>query len=461
MSREKPSSCKEQRDIAQTREEIWERLVVCNGFPRMARDEHSPSISTQACSQSSPSPTASETSTPNELPLQTLPDDDQPREIDPAVEPFSSTLAADKSGELANRASPERPRVRLCFAEVPVALRANSSAHHIPLEACEKLKEEKMRSSSMVNYDAMKDANSTGMLTQRKVQRGVVVQMPTEDTLNTLMCVQEGIVREIPRSLPPAQSVPIKGNASFVDLAQETCSSENLKHTDLNKIELGADDRPLSGWPCSPASVACLQNETSQAAEPCTSRMPVKGDVVKTLNHMRQCEDASGNEDAWILQPGENAIVVEVDEDGDFRLRNPTGLESWWTFRKYYAYAAQVARQIGNASERDHGREGNGVNVFVESAFVECSRIVPARNIAVDALLRDIAKLHSEVQRSVGTTNAAHAAEKCSYGEECSEDVFVENAFWTASPCHPESPCLPYRKFVPKISHKRENTRGQ
>ncbi len=58
--------------------------------------------------------------------------------------------------------------------------------------------------------------------------------------------------------------------------------------------------------------------------------MPREGDAVKSLTAQKI--------DEWELQPGEVAIVVEVDKDGDFKLKNPSGTVSGWAFRKKFAY---------------------------------------------------------------------------------------------------------------------------
>merc|ERR1719329_505646 len=49
-------------------------------------------------------------------------------------------------------------------------------------------------------------------------------------------------------------------------------------------------------------------------------------------------KDVHGNEDGWTLGPGEVAVVVDVDAEGDFRLRNPQGVESVFVFRRVYCY---------------------------------------------------------------------------------------------------------------------------
>jgi len=76
----------------------------------------------------------------------------------------------------------------------------------------------------------------------------------------------------------------------------------------------------------------------NQPAKSCSSRVPLVGDEVCTPSEKHQCTDAAGNKDAWLLHPGEVATVTKVDADGDFQLRNPSGLESAIQFAHKYLY---------------------------------------------------------------------------------------------------------------------------
>jgi hypothetical protein len=69
--------------------------------------------------------------------------------------------------------------------------------------------------------------------------------------------------------------------------------------------------------------------------ERCTTRTPVVGDTV--FNSYGQVTAAAG----WKLAAGEVAIVEEVDGDGDFRLRNPSGQVSCVQLREVYCYVQQ------------------------------------------------------------------------------------------------------------------------
>lgn len=64
----------------------------------------------------------------------------------------------------------------------------------------------------------------------------------------------------------------------------------------------------------------------------CTSRMPRIGDVVSSAKGIAEVG-------AWQLLLGEVASVVEVDEDGDFTLRNSSGEVSDWAQAQFYEYA--------------------------------------------------------------------------------------------------------------------------
>jgi len=78
-----------------------------------------------------------------------------------------------------------------------------------------------------------------------------------------------------------------------------------------------------------------LPAELLKALIPCTSWIPVKGDTVHRLDGKQdRCSDSD-----WVLKAGECAIVKEVDEDGDFRLMNPSGETSeCFHPREFYGY---------------------------------------------------------------------------------------------------------------------------
>eukprot|EP00927_Polykrikos_kofoidii_P049522 TRINITY_DN43573_c0_g1_i1.p1 TRINITY_DN43573_c0_g1~~TRINITY_DN43573_c0_g1_i1.p1 ORF type:complete len:1286 (+),score=188.76 TRINITY_DN43573_c0_g1_i1:151-4008(+) len=75
---------------------------------------------------------------------------------------------------------------------------------------------------------------------------------------------------------------------------------------------------------------------------PCTFRTPKVGDVVFSVDGLRVAKDVNGHEKAWQLGVGDSAIVVEVDGEGDFRLKRIYDRrESGWQVRKNYLYAPE------------------------------------------------------------------------------------------------------------------------
>jgi hypothetical protein len=92
-----------------------------------------------------------------------------------------------------------------------------------------------------------------------------------------------------------------------------------------------------------------------QQEQPCTTRTPVVGDTVHTSDGKGGCDD-----DGWRLAAGEVAIVEEVDKDGDFRLRNPSGQVSRvFQQRKIFSYDHFQETFYGPASKgSSEGRPG-------------------------------------------------------------------------------------------------------
>jgi hypothetical protein len=79
-----------------------------------------------------------------------------------------------------------------------------------------------------------------------------------------------------------------------------------------------------------------LLHSECKKPEPCTTRLPIKGDKVMKIN----CERTTMGE--WVLEPGEQAIVESVDKDGDFRLCNAKGMISRLALRREYRYVGQA-----------------------------------------------------------------------------------------------------------------------
>jgi hypothetical protein len=96
------------------------------------------------------------------------------------------------------------------------------------------------------------------------------------------------------------------------------------------KTEVSAVQEPLLRSECKARFPAC------QEPQPCTTRLPIKGDKVMKIN----CERTIMGE--WVLEPGEQAIVESVDKDGDFRLCNAKGMISRLALRREYRYVGQA-----------------------------------------------------------------------------------------------------------------------
>jgi len=95
-----------------------------------------------------------------------------------------------------------------------------------------------------------------------------------------------------------------------------------------------------------------FSNSGAEALTPCVSRWPVEGDEVQCLDGKHMIlDDVSGNRDTWQLLPGQAAFVVDVNQGGDFRLRNPHGLETNFTLRKNYGYS----KPSGRSQPGQHG----------------------------------------------------------------------------------------------------------
>jgi hypothetical protein len=82
-----------------------------------------------------------------------------------------------------------------------------------------------------------------------------------------------------------------------------------------------------------------LQSELS-----CATRTPVVGDTVHKTDGTNDTDDGTD----WTLAAGAVAIVEEVDGDGDFRLRNPSGQTSQhFHFRQFYSYVQEKRSASG------------------------------------------------------------------------------------------------------------------
>lgn len=80
----------------------------------------------------------------------------------------------------------------------------------------------------------------------------------------------------------------------------------------------------------------------------CSKRQPQRGDRVRSLEDV----ELSGI-DGFRLSPGEEALVVEVDSDGDVRLQNPRGevSGSFWV-RRHFAHCGSKAPRCTDRAAR-------------------------------------------------------------------------------------------------------------
>jgi len=78
----------------------------------------------------------------------------------------------------------------------------------------------------------------------------------------------------------------------------------------------------------------------------CSDRLPKVGETVYPLRAPIMLKDSSGNRDAWNVKDRRHPLtVVEVDGEGDFRLRNPAGDESGWTYAKLFVYVSVSSKK--------------------------------------------------------------------------------------------------------------------
>lgn len=67
---------------------------------------------------------------------------------------------------------------------------------------------------------------------------------------------------------------------------------------------------------------------------------------------------------AWLLKPGEVAEVISVDEDGDFMLQSPGGVESGFLFRAEFVYALPIELEVAHVTPQSVigvGSQGDAV----------------------------------------------------------------------------------------------------
>jgi GTP-binding protein EngB required for normal cell division len=109
-----------------------------------------------------------------------------------------------------------------------------------------------------------------------------------------------------------------------------------------------------------------LMNESKS----CTLRVPEKCDTVQSSDAdcIRTATAADGTKKAWKLEPGQDAVVMDVDDDGDFKLMNPAGVVSDWVYRSPYKYVGKVKAPPGLCAPEPPAKEMNG-NKIVSRPF--------------------------------------------------------------------------------------------
>lgn len=106
---------------------------------------------------------------------------------------------------------------------------------------------------------------------------------------------------------------------------------------------------------------AAMFSMTSKAVS-CMERLPERGDVVYVANLHEYVAVVYGDVDAindcgddcWLLPPGQEAVVVDVDSDGDFKLRNRRGEVSDWTYRSRFVFKECPPREASPSSSTSH-----------------------------------------------------------------------------------------------------------
>mmetsp|Transcript_27089 Transcript_27089/g.59003 ORF Transcript_27089/g.59003 Transcript_27089/m.59003 type:complete len:351 (+) Transcript_27089:64-1116(+) len=97
-----------------------------------------------------------------------------------------------------------------------------------------------------------------------------------------------------------------------------------------------AEPESVVGKPINPDDVL---HKAMKAGPPCRKRMPKVGDIVMSMGGKKVGHDAFGAPKRWSLLAGQSAEVMEVDADGDFRLRNLQNIESGFLFRREFCFA--------------------------------------------------------------------------------------------------------------------------
>lgn len=101
----------------------------------------------------------------------------------------------------------------------------------------------------------------------------------------------------------------------------------------------------------------------------CRTRFPELGDLVMSMGGKKIGHDSKGNKKAFVLLAGQCAQVVDVDEDGDVRLRNILNVQSGWLFRKEFAYVQDQEREEMVAYQTEKEEVASSAKTAKHGAF--------------------------------------------------------------------------------------------
>lgn len=131
--------------------------------------------------------------------------------------------------------------------------------------------------------------------------------------------------------LPKAASTPVLGMMTTTKQHSWLTERSPLR---VSPLHLGRIDlpKPFDDKRRNRSTSGCQIQDRS-----CNRRRPMLGEMV----HRRPASgsfERGDKRDEWILDEGELATVVEVNADGDFRLRNRSGMVSCWLSRSGFEY---------------------------------------------------------------------------------------------------------------------------
>jgi len=209
------------------------------------------------------------------------------------------------------------------------------------------------------------------------------------------------------------------------------CAADHAEEVLVNPVSEanGSLPRPVLQEETVPAaqqsSVRDEVPKIKKPGKPCTTRMPKQGDFVMCMGGMKVGHDNAGNAKKWILNPGNAAEVMEIDEDGDFRLSNEQGIESGFLFREEFVYiadteneeAAPVPAQKMRASLVDKNAIGP---VLIEDEGKAETKSVPAAPAA------PVAPLTPTAEKFEVTLQKKDPTDKCGLQLDCNNEKTFE-----------------------------------